>query len=117
MVMSRHTIAEAFWPLLALTAVLQLADVGSLLLPGADRHIREINPVLLALEAHMGTIGAALFKALAVGAGLLLAAGFYLLARRIRNRLLASLCLVIVCGIAIYSAVVLWNNVAVVLRY
>lgn len=106
-----------FWPLWVLAAVLQLADVGSLLLPGADRHIREINPVLLTLEAHYGAVGAALVKALALSAGLALLAGFYLLAQRIRNRFLAALCLVSAAAIAVYSAVVLWHNVAVMLRY
>lgn len=108
----RATVFEAFWPLWILAVALQVLDVASVALAGAGRRIREVNPVLLALEAHYGVFGAALLKAGAVGAGLALVAGFYLLAGHLRSRLLGALCLASMAAVAVYSAVVLWNNVA-----
>lgn len=115
----RHTSAATyFWPLLVMTAALQLLDVASVWLgSGISHRIRETNPVLLTLAAHDGLVVAMLVKAGAVAAGLALIAGLYVLALRLRSRVLSLLCLIVIGLLAVYSAAVLWNNIAALVGY
>lgn len=109
--------AALFWPLLGVTTGFQVLDIVSIWIAGVGSHVRETNPVILTLEAHYGIMAASLVKALAIGAGLLLIAGFYLLALRLRSRLLSALCLVVIGVLAVYSAAILWNNIASLAGY
>ena len=118
MVIRRRATVEAFWPLWCLTAALQLLDVASVWLgSGVSNRIRETNPLLLDLAARDGLLVAMLVKGAAAGAGLALIAGIYVLALRLRSRVLAALCLLVIAAVAVYSATVFWNNVAALLGH
>ena len=116
---SRATaLLDAFWPLWCLTAALQILDVASVWLgSGVSQRIRETNPLLLDLAARDGLLVALLVKAGAIGAGLALIAGIYVLGQRIGSRFLAALCLLVIAAVAVYSAGVFWNNIAALLGY
>lgn len=104
-----------FWPLWWVTLALQVCDAASIALAG-KLGAAEANGVVLRLEAHYGLLGAVVFKTLTFAALLGLLLGWYQVGRMWRIRLLRALCLLFVAGLALYSAVVLWSNVGVVLR-
>ena len=111
----RISSAPIFWSLWWLTAALQLLDAGTVWIVGAGRHLREVNPVLAFLESHYGQTGATLVKLWAAGAWLVLLAGLYLLALRMRSRVLVWVCVAVIAAGAIYSAALAWSNLAAVL--
>lgn len=102
-----------FWAAWALVALLQALDMLSVALAG--HLVRELNPLVLQLATWYGVGGALLIKTVAVGAWLALVAGLFGLALRLESRALAAVCLAVVVLGALYSAIVFWNNTAVVL--
>lgn len=113
---SRHISAAAlFWPLWWLTAALQLLDAGTVWLVGAGRRVGEVNPVLAFLELHYGPLGTTLVKLWGVAAWLILLAALYILAQRLRSRVLVAVCAAVIAAGAIYSAALAWNNLAALL--
>lgn len=107
--------AATFWPLWWVTLALQALDVVSVALAG-KLDAAESNPVVLYLEARYGLAVAVAFKTITFAALLGLLLGWYELGRVWRIRALSAICLAFVGGLALYSAVVLWSNVGVVLR-
>lgn len=107
--------AAMFWPLWWVTLTLQLLDAASIALAGR-LGAAESNPVVLRLEARYGLLGAVAFKTLTFAALLGLLLGWYQVGSVWRIRLLCALCLAFVGALALYSAIVLWSNVGVVLR-
>lgn len=107
--------ATIFWPLWWVTLALQALDAASI---AVARHLgaAESNPVVLRLEAHYGLPVAVAFKTLTFAALLGLLLGWYQVGHVWRIRPLGVVCLAFVVGLALYSAIVLWSNVGVVLR-
>jgi hypothetical protein len=110
--------ALCFVPLWALTLLLQVLDVGSVVLGYATgAPIREANRVVRELVTQWGLVPVLALKSLAVGAWLALALGVWAVCAQRGWRVGTMACTLVVGSAAFYSAWVFWSNIAAVLGH